>query len=432
MIRAMLAFALLTAAVPVFAQNEGGTVMIRGARIFDGERMIGVRDVRVDKGRIVEIGHRLRAATGVEVIDGKGKTLLPGLIDSHVHVFPTAAEDALRFGVTTEFDMFTFPDPAAMKARRDQRASYARTDKADVWTAGRGVTLPGAHPTGLSKGMGWDMPTLKEDGDADAFIKAEVDEGSDYIKVFQDAAIRDGKPRFPEYSPRQLKAIIDGAHANGRKAIVHVSTEKDAADVFGMGADAIAHMFDDRPASKAIVRLAKDKSAVIIATLSVLASASGSDAGTRLAADPSIKPLLSPAQSMMIAGKFPRFRPDVLKNALVSVNRFHTGGVTILAGTDAPNPGTAHGPSIHEELALLVEAGLTPAQALGAATAKPADFFGADDRGRIARGKRADLILVDGDPTKDITLTRRLVAIWKNGYPIDRMKMSARPSAPGN
>src|SRR4029077_12579152 len=92
----------------------------------------------------------------------------------------------------------------------------------------------------------------------------------------------------------------------------------------------------------------------------------------------------------------------------------------LLAGTDAPNPGTAHGASIHRELELLVQAGLTPIEALTAATAAPARAFHLDDRGRIVPGLRADLLLVKGDPTADITATRDIVSVWKFGVEADR------------
>jgi len=91
-----------------------------------------------------------------------------------------------------------------------------------------------------------------------------------------------------------------------------------------------------------------------------------------------------------------------------------------LCGTDAPNPGTTFGASMHEELALLVGAGLTPSAALTAATAAPAERFGLTDRGRIIVGARADLVLVDGDPTRDIQATRRIEGIWRGGHRFDR------------
>jgi imidazolonepropionase-like amidohydrolase len=101
--------------------------------------------------------------------------------------------------------------------------------------------------------------------------------------------------------------------------------------------------------------------------------------------------------------------------------------VEILAGSDAPNPGTAHGASLHHELELLVRAGLTPIEALRAATSAPARRFGLADRGRIAPGQRADLLLVAGDPTADILATRAIERIWKNGAVVERRRYPEAP-----
>jgi imidazolonepropionase-like amidohydrolase len=106
--------------------------------------------------------------------------------------------------------------------------------------------------------------------------------------------------------------------------------------------------------------------------------------------------------------------------ALENLRRLHTAGVAVLAGTDAPVPGTAHGVSMHGEMALLVRAGFTPVEALAAATSVPADVFGLGDRGRVKPGYRGDLLLVEGDPTKDVADTLRIDRIWKNGYVVDR------------
>jgi dihydroorotase-like cyclic amidohydrolase len=111
----MLAVTAVSAG-PAFAQEDGGSVLIKGARIFDGEKSLSPRDVLVTDGRIARVSRTIRAPEGIVTIDGRGKTLLPGLMDAHVHIFPTAAADALRFGVTTEFDMFTLSDPATAAA----------------------------------------------------------------------------------------------------------------------------------------------------------------------------------------------------------------------------------------------------------------------------------------------------------------------------
>ncbi|MFN2565433.1 MAG: CIA30 family protein, partial [Gemmatimonadaceae bacterium] len=112
-----------------------------------------------------------------------------------------------------------------------------------------------------------------------------------------------------------------------------------------------------------------------------------------------------------------------------SLAKLAKGGVRILAGTDAPNLGTAHGVSMHRELELLVEAGLTPTTALTAATSAPAEAFGLRDRGRIAPGMRADLVLVEGNPTTDIRATRAIAGVWKAGRPYDRAAYRARVAA---
>jgi imidazolonepropionase-like amidohydrolase len=98
--------------------------------------------------------------------------------------------------------------------------------------------------------------------------------------------------------------------------------------------------------------------------------------------------------------------------AKAAVRALHAAGVTILAGTDAPNPDTSYGVSLHQELLLLTECGLSPEEALRAATSGPAREFGLIDRGRIESGRRADLLLVKGDPTNDVRATRAIVGVF--------------------
>lgn len=407
---------------------EPRQILFDNVRVFDGERLLGRRDVLVRNGRISAVRARIQARRGMIVIDGRGRTLLPGLIDSHVHIFPTAAADALRFGVTTEMDMFSMAPPAEVASWRARRASYARTAEADVWSAGMGVTPPGGHPSKMIEKMGGTMPTLAPTADARAFIASRVAEGSDYIKIFHDDGAPHGAPaRLTPFPLPQLSATIAAAKQAGKRAIVHVSQREDARDAMALGADAIAHIFHDEVADEPLLALAKQKGASVITTLSVVAASSGDPAPEQLSSDEVIAPHLSPTQKEMLAAKFSKLTPEELPTALRSVAAFHKAGVWILAGTDASNPGTAHGPTLHQELQLLVRAGLSPAAALRSATAMPAAFFGLSDRGRIAIGGRADLLLVEGNPTVRIEDTRRIVGIWKNGWRVDRGNVPVRP-----
>jgi imidazolonepropionase-like amidohydrolase len=149
--------------------------------------------------------------------------------------------------------------------------------------------------------------------------------------------------------------------------------------------------------------------------------------GAELATDERFTPYL-PSAAIENLQRIPNLAGSVhgsFEIAAETVRRFHDAGVPVLAGTDVTNAGTAHGASVHRELELLVRAGLTPAEALAAATSRTADQFGLDDRGRIGPGLRADVLVVRGDPTTDILATREIVAVIRNGVVVDREAFAA-------
>jgi imidazolonepropionase-like amidohydrolase len=407
-------------ALPVRAGSESGnSFAVTPVRVFDGERLLENVTVIVRDGLIAAVEKGADVPDAMPVVDGEGRTLLPGFIDSHVHVFPGAQDDALRFGVTTVLDMYNFGGAEAAESYREQRQSLERTASADTWTALAGATPPGGHPSQMAAEWGLEIPTLAPDGDAGAFVRARIAEGSDYIKIMQDDT-QLKETRLVKFSDGQLHELIAAVQAEGYLAVVHVSAREEARTAFAGNADFIAHLFQDEKADAALVQLARERNGAVIGTLSVLASASGTGHAKRLMAHPGIREFLSPSQRQTLESGFGNERPEILERALESTGRFHAAGVPILAGTDAPNPGTAHGVSIHQEIELLVEAGLTPVEALRAATALPAMRFGLADRGRIAPGLRADLVLVDGNPGADILRTRDILRIWKNGFEVNR------------
>lgn len=394
------------------APDATATLFIRQVRLFDGERVTDEVDVLVRDGLVRALGHGLQAPKGVPVIDGKGKTLLPGLIDAHVHTYGgSSRQDALRFGVTTEVDLFS--DWRQLADARRQRDSLARTDAADLYSAGTLVTVAGGHGTEY----GVPIPTLASTSAADKFVADRIAEGSDFIKLVLEDGTRWGK-RNPSLSQPQVAAVIAATHRQGKLAIAHVATQQDAEVALMAGADLLAHMFTDAPAGDSLVELARSRKTCVVATLTVLDSVDQGGGGTRLAADSLVSSALSAEQRQALTQSFPKpLATGVLAQARDNVARLHSAGVTVLAGTDAGNPGTAHGVSLHQELELLVEAGLTPIEALRAATSQTARCFGLD-RGSIAIGARADLLLVDGNPSVDIRDTRRTAGVWKNGFPI--------------
>jgi imidazolonepropionase-like amidohydrolase len=391
------------------------TFVIRGARVFDGERLLPDADVWVEAGRIKAVGPHLQNTQGVREIDAHGDTLLPGLIDAHTHTWGDALKQALLFGVTTELDMFS--DPKFDADVRRAEAAGENHDAADLRSSGTLVTVEKGHGTEY----GIKIPVLASAADAQSFVDARLAEGSDYIKIIYDNGSAYGLT-LPTLTKEELAAVVAAAHKRHKLAAVHIGSQAGARDAIEAGADALVHIFEDEPPAADFAKLAKDHHMFVVATLSVNESVSGKASGESLITDPRLSPYIDSPSVTNLKKFFPR-RPGSkvdFANALAAVAALHKAGVPLLAGTDAPNPGTAHGVSLHREMQLLVQAGLTPTEALSAATSVPARSFGLLDRGRIAPGLRADLLLVKGDPTQDITATRDIVTIWKTGFAYDR------------
>ncbi|MDE2012132.1 MAG: amidohydrolase family protein [Alphaproteobacteria bacterium] len=402
----------------IAATAAGNSFAVRNVRVFDGDKTIPRATVVVEDGRIAAVGRDTEIPARMMIINGRGKTLLPGLIDSHVHVFPGAQADALRFGVTTELDMFDISRD--FKTWKAQRTSLARTGKADTWAAGLGVTVKGGAPLEMLP-PGMSVPTLNRAADAQKFVDARVAEGSDYIKLFIETLSEyHSKKTMPTLSRAEVCAVIAATHANHRLAIVHTQAEWAAREAIECGADAIAHMIPDRVVGGHFIALAKRHHIFFETTDDVWAGASGMDFAQKLARDPRVAPYLSLMQRTTLLATEKKITPGFFPTVLANTRALHAAGVPILAGTDSPNPATAHGAALHEELQILVKAGFTPQEALHAATALPDTIFHLGRRGRVAKGYRANLLLVDGDPTTNIADTLSIDRIWMNGYPVDR------------
>jgi imidazolonepropionase-like amidohydrolase len=416
-----MGFYLLLSAPALFLAkaDNGNSFVVRTARIFDGHTTLADTDVWVADGKIKAVGNNLRVPSDVKVIDASGDTLLPGFIDAHAHAWGDALKKAEIFGVTTELDMFTSVD-FAQKTKKDQ-AEGKDLDQADLRSAGTLATAPGGHGTEY----GIKVPTLSSPAEAAPWVAARVAEGSDYIKIIYDDASAYGGHR-PTLDKKTLKALIDAAHANGKLAVVHIGTQKDAHDAIEAGADGLAHLFADSAPSPDFARFAAAHHVFVVPTLSVLESIGGVAAGDSLLKDSRISPYLTSDAEANLRRTFPRFSTHLNERyAEQTVLELKAAHVPVLAGTDSPNPGTSHGASIHREMELLVRSGLTPQEALASATSVPAAAFHLDDRGAIAIGKRADLVLVKGDPTQDITATRDIVSVWKLGVEDDRASYRA-------
>jgi imidazolonepropionase-like amidohydrolase len=355
------------------------TFAITDVRVFDGTALTPPRTVFVDHGLIVENGPT------DHLINGSGGTLLPGFIDAHIHLdAPSNLQEFASWGVTTGLDMGTNPKSLVDSMRN----VHGLTDI-------RSALSPASGPGGLQTTMNtFALSTvLYGPEDAEAFIADRVVEGCDFVKIIIEDPADKGDAAL---GGDTIAAIVVAAHAKNFLTIAHASSPAAVQLGIDAGVDFLTHVPLRAPISPEQIATMVAKGIKIIPTLSMMEGI-GAKFGM---------PTSGPGPGIHLAQ--------------ASVRALRAAGVPILAGTDANNApfvpfSPKLGESFHGELALLVGAGLTPAETLRSATELIADSFGLTDRGRIAPGLRADLVLVDGDPTVDIGATRAIRNVWITG-----------------
>jgi imidazolonepropionase-like amidohydrolase len=373
-------------------------IIIENVRIFDGYRVTKAQTIVID-GEV--IGSDSEGAD--EVIDGEDGVLLPGLIDAHIHLHHEGhLRELAKFGVTTGLDMAAWPAEKINGLR-------GKAGLTDIRSAGLPVTAAGSiHSCMLP------LPAealLSGPNEAEAFVKARVAEGSDYIKLISDV---------PGPKQETLNAVTAAAHQFQKKVVAHASAYIPFQMALEAGADIITHVPRDKIVDGAVVDTMVAKKVVSVPTLTMMKETSKKpplSAIFRLLTKPTLF-------AAIVRSKTSGVGEQTYQNARESVTNMYRGGVFILAGTDCHEEPSSifsvkHGDSLHRELELLVEAGLSTVDALRAATILPAECFNLLDRGAIEVGKRADIVLLRDDPVKDIRATRNIVRVWCAGveYP---------------
>ncbi len=403
---------------------EDRIVAIINAKIFNGERLIKDTTIVLKGEQIQTVGGEVPA--GATVFDAKGATLMPGLIDSHVHTDIDGLHDALLFGVTTELEM------TGRWTSGERKEIAKRHDLADIRSAGMGITPPGGHPSQYMKlsnnlllRLFFRYPFVSTPEEAVEFVDKQISEGSDYIKIIIEEGATVGTPGLPVTSEETILAAVNASHRHGKLAIAHITSVEGGRKAISAGVDGLAHLFFDKKPSTELITAIASSGAFVTPTLATLSSAFGNNASA-LAVDKRVSSRLSKEWLDSLSKSMNVYPQGNLKDAFASVMALHKAGVDILAGSDVSEPiadlgGLAHGVSLHHELQLLVAAGFTPIEALRAATSIPARRFGLKDRGRIIPGTRADLLLVDGDPLTNISDTLSIRAVWRGGVQYPRL-----------
>ena len=399
--------------------------------------------VLVDGDRIVAIGPALAVPAGVARIDGRGKWLMPGLVDMHVH-FNDERDGVLYVanGVTTVRNMWGNPQTLTW---RDQAAKHdPRYLGPTIYTAG--PITDGEPPV-------WPGSTVVHDAaEATAAVDAQHEAGYDFVKVYDNLSLaaydaiaaetRRLGMRFAGHLPKAVS--IDHAIASGQASIEHLTGAlEEAQDATSHAATLtgperrleLAKHRDLGKVDAIAARLAAAKLASC-PTLTVLSRIGELEHPEALQARPENRyvsratlawwdPKHDFRFQSMTPETFQLMRDgDGFRKALVKA--LVDAGAPVLAGTDTPNPFVVPGFSLHEELARLVDAGLTPYQALQAATTTAATWIGDPAIGHIAVGARADLVVLDADPLVDIAATTKRTGVMVRGAWMTRAQLDGK------
>jgi imidazolonepropionase-like amidohydrolase len=355
-------------------------------------------------------------------IDLKGLTIMPGLIDCHLHLGGLTVDKLGRsIGKVTFMDMASFfwdylrnyayrrrlaidngvttirsaGDHYPHIIRLRDKISIGKLSGPRIFAVGPTITAPGGHPAGtIYKGNRYIVENaVRQISDAN-YAREEVRrlaEGRvDYIKaIYSDIDPMNITNKVPRLPFSVLESLADEAHRHSLKLMVHTGRPEEVMDSLKVGADSIEHGILPGTSSTElgdeIVNMMLDRRTYFVPTIA-------------------------------IAWAYKETAPEVFSGLKKAIKKLHEAGVNIAAGTDSGTPGVVIGTGLHKELELLVEAGLSPIEAIIAGTRNAADNLGkGSELGTIEEGKLADMIVVSGNPLEDIKNTRNIKMVIKDG-----------------
>ena len=398
---------LLAACSPTEEAPQSNATVFHGATLIvgDGSDPIENATFVVEDGRFVAAGGAdVMAPEGAAHVDLTGRTVIPALIDTHVHLsVPREAviDDLQRrayYGVGAAVSLGHDDGDATAMVRDMPVAGAAR-----AMTAGRGITR---HEPGRSEVPYW----INTPEEARTAVQELAAANVDFVKIWVD----DRGGQFEKLTPELYGAVIDEAHQHGLRVTAHIFSLEDAKGLLEAGVDAFAHSVRDMDVDDEFVAMVKERPDVVLVP---------NLGGRGVHEDLGWLSGTVPAEQLEETQAGYMDRPEAHESFGIqgrNLARLNAEGMKIAMGTDG-NAGWRP----HIEMRDMVEAGMTPHEVIVASTGAAAEFLMMDDAGTVAAGKSADFVVLEANPLEDITNTRRIAAVYLRGEEVDRAGLSA-------
>jgi imidazolonepropionase-like amidohydrolase len=433
-------------AAPVTPQSSrNGAVLYDGARLIvgDGSSPIESGAFLVQNGRITAIGPRasVTAPKGAQHVDLSGKTVMPAMINVHVHIgyegytswgaqnyTPQNVLDHLQreafYGVSVTQSVGSSPTDASIQFQRDQNAG--KFPPASRFFFMPGMAPPNGGPDAvLIKGTKalHAIYEISTPGEARVAVRGMAGKNLKNVKIWVD----DRGGTYPKMSPEVYTAVIDEAHKHGMKVHAHATTLADQKAVVRAGVDVLLHTVGGQKIDEELVSLLKEKKPYWIPLIGL------GDKTDVCDNDPFVTQTLPPKLVAAIqattvvrpleptCGQLPPNAATREENLRNNFPQMIAAGARLVLGTDAGvSSGYTFGSAEYHEIGRWVQFGLTPSQAVVAATSRAAEVMGLTDTGTLAPGKRADFIVLDSNPLDDLRNGRRISSVYLRGVKLDR------------